>query len=99
MGDYHRRDRKTGEYSRIYFMADYLGYIVGLVITVAVMHVFKAAQPALLYLVPTCLLFPLVVALARGEVAMLFKYDEGDPEPVPAKTPARRSGRKSAKSD
>lgn len=32
----------------------YLSYVAGLVTTIAVMHTFKAAQPALLYLVPYC---------------------------------------------
>lgn len=41
-----------------------------------VMHVFKHAQPALLYLVPCCLLASLGTAVARGEVAALFAYSE-----------------------
>uniref|UniRef100_A0A915DP46 Secreted protein n=1 Tax=Ditylenchus dipsaci TaxID=166011 RepID=A0A915DP46_9BILA len=40
------------------------------------MHYFKAAQPALLYLVPTCLLTPLFVALCRGELGALWHYSE-----------------------
>ena len=38
------------------------------------MHIFKAAQPALLYLVPSCLGLPFMVALIRGDVADLLKY-------------------------
>jgi len=36
------------------------------------MHVFKHAQPALLYLVPACMGTPLLVALIRGELKVLF---------------------------
>lgn len=36
------------------------------------MHTFKAAQPALLYLVPFCLLTPLALSVIRGETALLF---------------------------
>ena len=38
------------------------------------MHVFKAAQPALLYLVPACLGTPLLVAVTKGELVDLLKY-------------------------
>jgi minor histocompatibility antigen H13 len=45
-----------------------------------VMHFFKAAQPALLYLVPACLLTSFGTALARGEVAALLAYSEEEDE-------------------
>ena len=38
------------------------------------MHVFKHAQPALLYMVPLCLLTPLVVALLQGDLKKMFSY-------------------------
>lgn len=38
------------------------------------MHVFKAAQPALLYLVPACLITPMLVALVCGDFKTLFRY-------------------------
>ena len=44
--------------------------------TIFIMHVFKAAQPALLYLVPACLGSSLFVAFTRGEFAALFAYSE-----------------------
>lgn len=31
------------------------------------------SQPALLYLVPACIGFPVLVALAKGEVAEMFR--------------------------
>jgi len=37
-----------------YFVTNMIAYTIGLSITVGVMHVFDAAQPALLYLVPCC---------------------------------------------
>ena len=49
-----------------------VAYFLGLALTVLIMHVFKAAQPALLYLVPACLGTPIVLALARGEIKTLF---------------------------
>lgn len=37
---------------------------------------FKAAQPALLYLVPTCIIIPLFVAMLRGEFKQIWNYSE-----------------------
>jgi minor histocompatibility antigen H13 len=37
---------------------------------------FKAAQPALLYLVPACIGAPLLLAAIRGEVSTLWNYTE-----------------------
>ena len=38
------------------------------------MHVFHAAQPALLYLSSACALAPVLTAMARGELAELWAY-------------------------
>jgi minor histocompatibility antigen H13 len=51
-----------------------LAYISGLGLTMAVMHFFKAAQPALLYLSPACILSVLITATVRGELKDLFAY-------------------------
>jgi len=62
-----------------YFWATYIAYILGLLFTIVVMHTFKSAQPALLYLVPAVLLTPIMVAVVRGELLTaggLFAYDE-----------------------
>jgi minor histocompatibility antigen H13 len=55
-------------------------YTLGLVTTITVMHVFKAAQPALLYLVPFCTGSALLLAVVRGEFRDLFAYSEDDAE-------------------
>ncbi|CAB3409914.1 unnamed protein product [Caenorhabditis bovis] len=63
--------------ARFYFSITCVAYALGLFITMLVMHHFKAAQPALLYLVPCCLIVPLIVATFRGELSYLWNYDEG----------------------
>jgi minor histocompatibility antigen H13 len=86
-------------YARTYFMACFLAYIIGLVVTVCmhgpipwcaswhtslcaqptqvtVMHVFRAAQPALLYLVPACLGSVTLLAVARREMPLLLAYKD-----------------------
>lgn len=71
--------------SKTYFYSSFLAYFLGLVATIFVMHVFKHAQPALLYLVPACIGVPVSVALLRGEVKELFSYeDHSEKTPDPA---------------
>uniref|UniRef100_A0A914GXH5 Signal peptide peptidase n=1 Tax=Globodera rostochiensis TaxID=31243 RepID=A0A914GXH5_GLORO len=65
-----------GAKGRYYCWIVIFAYAFGLLITMGVMHYFKAAQPALLYLVPTCLLIPLMVAGCRGELRALWNYSE-----------------------
>ncbi|KAH8273668.1 hypothetical protein KR018_007992 [Drosophila ironensis] len=72
------KKRKT----RIYFYSTLTAYFLGLLATIFVMHVFKHAQPALLYLVPACMGTPLLVALIRGELKVLFAYED-HPEEKP----------------
>ncbi|EJD75442.1 peptidase A22B family protein [Loa loa] len=61
---------------RHYFLITTVAYCFGLMITMGVMHFFKAAQPALLYLVPACVLIPLSVAGIRGEAYEMLNYCE-----------------------
>lgn len=78
--DRDRRNRNAAngrkDDGNIYFNVCMLSYAVGLIVTVVVMHTFKAAQPALLYLVPATLGSTLFVAWRRGEVQMLMDYKE-----------------------
>ncbi|XP_033097945.1 minor histocompatibility antigen H13-like [Anneissia japonica] len=66
--------------SRVYFYSGFFAYITGLLTTIGVMHFFKHAQPALLYLVPMCIGTPLFVALVRGEIKEIFKYEDNPEE-------------------
>ncbi|KAJ1664162.1 hypothetical protein EV178_004374 [Coemansia sp. RSA 1646] len=59
-----------------YFCACLAAYVAGLTTTIVVMHVFKAAQPALLYLSPACILSVVSMALVRGELGIVFAYNE-----------------------
>eukprot|EP00300_Choanocystis_sp_HF-7_P007888 c15565_g1_i1.p1 GENE.c15565_g1_i1~~c15565_g1_i1.p1 ORF type:complete len:367 (+),score=85.09 c15565_g1_i1:608-1708(+) len=59
-----------------YFLFNFTGYVLGLIATIVVMLVFEAAQPALLYLVPACLITSLVPALMFKDIKALFEYSE-----------------------
>jgi len=71
-----RFDISQKKNSKTYFYASFLAYFLGLMATIIVMHYFKAAQPALLYLVPACIGAPLLVATIKGELKELFGYED-----------------------
>lgn len=73
----------TLSFSRVahpYFAVNFALYALGLLTTVVVMHNFKAAQPALLYLSPACIMGALLVAYFKGQLGELFSYKEGPKE-------------------
>lgn len=72
-----------------YFYTSFAAYIFGLGLTIFIMHIFKHAQPALLYLVPACIGFPVLVALVKGEVAEMFSYEESNPKDPAAVTESK----------
>jgi len=59
-----------------YFQSVFWGYVVGLGSTIFVMNYFKAAQPALLYIVPAILLSVFIHAALRGEFSRVWHYQE-----------------------
>lgn len=63
-----------------YFNNTFVGYFVGLAMTIFVMHTFKAAQPALLYLVPTCLGSSFLTGVFFGDLFGLWAYSEEEEE-------------------
>eukprot|EP01094_Clydonella_sp_ATCC50884_P013911 TRINITY_DN24238_c0_g1_i1.p1 TRINITY_DN24238_c0_g1~~TRINITY_DN24238_c0_g1_i1.p1 ORF type:complete len:401 (+),score=115.56 TRINITY_DN24238_c0_g1_i1:82-1203(+) len=82
--DAHRADHAKS-FSKVYFWCTYLAYVFGLVLTIGVMHVYKHAQPALLYLVPCCMGASFATGAIRGELSQLFAYTEEVPESEEAK--------------
>uniref|UniRef100_A0A671YWQ5 Histocompatibility (minor) 13 n=1 Tax=Sparus aurata TaxID=8175 RepID=A0A671YWQ5_SPAAU len=76
-----RFDVSLKKNSRTYFYSSFLAYIFGLGLTIFVMHTFKHAQPALLYLVPACVGFPVIVALIKGELTEMFRPQTGSVSP------------------
>ncbi|KAH7838326.1 hypothetical protein Vadar_025068 [Vaccinium darrowii] len=70
-----RFDVSRGKKSQ-YFNSAFLGYTVGLVLTIIVMNWFQAAQPALLYIVPAVIGFLAVHCIWNGDVKQLLAFDE-----------------------
>ncbi|ENN71816.1 minor histocompatibility antigen H13 [Dendroctonus ponderosae] len=75
-----RFDYSLKRKTKTYFHVTVAAYFMGLMATIMVMHVFKHAQPALLYLVPACLATPMALALVKGDLTALFKYEDADHE-------------------
>uniref|UniRef100_A0A0E0L2Z7 Uncharacterized protein n=1 Tax=Oryza punctata TaxID=4537 RepID=A0A0E0L2Z7_ORYPU len=63
-----------------YFNSAFLGYTMGLTVTIIVMNWFQAAQPALLYIVPGVIGFVAVHCMWNGEVKPLLEYNESKAE-------------------
>ena len=61
---------------KTYFKAILFGYLIAIICTIFVMLIFDHGQPALLYLVPGCILSILITAMARGELSLLWEFDE-----------------------
>lgn len=69
-----RYDQSLKRKCNFYFYVTFVAYIAGLLLTIAIMHLYKHAQPALLYLVPACVGAPLFMALVRGDIRSMFRY-------------------------
>lgn len=74
-----RFDTKNGS-GKVYFYSAMVGYTIGLVVTLVVMQTFKAAQPALLYIVPGVVGCVMLQAAMRGEIKQLLGYTEEEEE-------------------
>ena len=63
-------------FPKTYFKASLVGYILGMLATLGVMHVWGHAQPALLYLVPGVLGSLWLTALFKGELSLMWDFSE-----------------------
>ncbi|WVQ65048.1 uncharacterized protein L199_003218 [Kwoniella botswanensis] len=79
---FHPQEEVTtrSRFSKPYFYTGMISYVVGLATTMVVMHTFRAAQPALLYLSPACTLGPLLLAVVRGELKDLWAWSDAPTE-------------------
>jgi minor histocompatibility antigen H13 len=59
-----------------YFLSVIVGYLIAIITTVVIMFIFNHGQPALLYLVPGCLLGVLITALIKGETKQVWEFVE-----------------------
>jgi len=71
-----RRAKGRKHFKKPFFNFTLGAYFLGMVTTIAVMHFFQAAQPALLYLVPYCIGSSLFVGALLGELGHLVTFSE-----------------------
>lgn len=93
-----RFDHSLKRNKNTYFWSCFLAYIFGLALTIAVMSYFKHAQPALLYLVPCCILIPLIVAIFKGDFKALMSYRD-HPSPTDEEGAKEKDGQESDGAD
>ncbi|KAA1471670.1 hypothetical protein DENSPDRAFT_859066 [Dentipellis sp. KUC8613] len=81
--DYYRfqKDQANNTFKKPYFYAVLFSYFAGLATTMIVMHVFQAAQPALVYLSPACIMAFLLTAITRGELYEAWTWSDDPPKP------------------
>ena len=68
--------QKAVSCSKHYFIAVNIGYLIAIICTIIVMLIFDHGQPALLYLVPGCILLVLGTAAIKGELSELWEFSE-----------------------
>lgn len=77
--------------SNLYFIVGVISYVLGLITTGFVLTKFNHAQPALLYLVPSCVLTPLSVALVKGDLKTMFAYQDHPTEETETKAEDKKN--------
>jgi minor histocompatibility antigen H13 len=68
--------KKAQTCKKSYFTAIMFGYFFAIIATILVMLIFDAGQPALLYLVPGCILSLVLTSMYNGEFSKLWNFDE-----------------------
>ncbi|KAI0694000.1 signal peptide peptidase-domain-containing protein [Cerioporus squamosus] len=76
--DYHRASKQnlSASVTKTYFYGTLFAYAAGLITTMSVMHFFRKAQPALLYLSPACIISFFLIALSRGELHDAWSWSD-----------------------
>ncbi|KAG0150028.1 hypothetical protein CROQUDRAFT_653024 [Cronartium quercuum f. sp. fusiforme G11] len=87
----------TSNFPRPYFHTCMVSYVIGLATTMAVMHFFKAAQPALLYLSPACVGSVFLLAIATGDTVEYFRWEDGEDDDKVEKDDKKSEGDDSKK--
>lgn len=73
--------KKVEDFKIPYFTTSFIGYITGICLTFAAMYIFNHAQPALLFLVPTCTLSVLILSLIKGDLQEMKDYETSPAPP------------------
>jgi len=94
LGQKHSAGTEGGSFPKTYFHASVIGYIIGMLCTLGVMHVFQHGQPALLYLVPGVLISLWGTAFVRGELKTMWEYTEAEEDETEKSISEKQAGDK-----
>lgn len=75
-----KTQQQAGSFPKTYFHSSLIGYVIGMLCTLGVMHIYGHAQPALLYLVPGVLGSLWGTALIRGDLKTMWEFSEAEDE-------------------
>jgi minor histocompatibility antigen H13 len=70
--------KTASECPKHFFIAVNVGYLIAIISTIVVMLVFDHGQPALLYLVPGCIISVLGTTFYKGEFNELWEFKEDE---------------------
>jgi len=62
----NKKSKSLDDLKIVYHTTSFIGYGIGMIITYGALIIMNQAQPALLFLVPTCTLSVVLVSLIRG---------------------------------
>lgn len=86
--------KRDHDFAKPYFHSTLVAYVVGLAVTMGVMHFTQAAQPALLYLSPACIIAVFLCAARRGEIKEMWAWkDEEEREDEEETKSSKRSSK------
>lgn len=68
--------KTSSEFPKPYFITCFVGYGLGLCLTIAVGTIFNASQPALLYLVPMTVIPVALLSIVKGDFKKILTYNE-----------------------
>lgn len=96
-----KRQPIATSFPKPYFNACFMAYVGGLFTTIVVMHTFKKAQPALLYLSPACSAAPLLLSYIKGQFndLLAFTTEKEREAPVPKELVTATAGGESIEAD
>jgi minor histocompatibility antigen H13 len=86
-------DLQAKAFPKTYFKAGLVGYSLGMIVTLLVMHISEHGQPALLYLVPGVLGALWGTAAWKGDLDHMWNYTE-DKEATKPKRPTKQTKEK-----
>ncbi|KAH7888835.1 signal peptide peptidase-domain-containing protein [Phlebopus sp. FC_14] len=94
--DYTRSQKANVPFTKPYFFITWTAYMMGLIVTMTVMHTLGKAQPALLYLSPACILSFFATALIRGELRDALRWTDDPGHQVEKKGAGKNLGASAA---